>query len=67
MDDADCVKVVMQFVIKLHARKGTDSLPAFLETVVSTAYSNKAICDIQGVDCAAHNIETIEVNPCTLV
>jgi hypothetical protein len=61
VDDTDCVKVVMQFVVRLHAKKGTDNLASFIETLSTAAFHNKAICDIQGVDCPAHDIQAIEV------
>lgn len=60
MDD-DCVKVVLQFVVKLHAKKGSDLLSKFVHVITTAAYSHRAICDIQELGCHAHHVVSIEV------
>jgi hypothetical protein len=57
----DCTKVVLQFVVKLHAKKGTDLLSKFVHVITTAAYSHRSICDIQELGCHAHHVSSIEV------
>lgn len=59
--DDDCVKVVLQFVVKLHAKKGSDLLSKFVHVITTAAYSHRSICDIQELGCHAHHVASIEV------